>query len=658
MDIPEKLFGLSWRAQKNFMKPKIHENAVYLNDEKEHLMTVAGAFFGEIKHIKPVDGCGGIAGSSFFLPEYFDLFDEVPLNRMFYVYRILLDQTATSLGFTFKQEVLSETDLLVISLCAYRTVLAELVKIYPNLSPYVSQLTREFRENKSKTSNIFYRRSLQEQAVDEIQSILSGGKASSMSLFIEAISPIILNENYDEKSLIVAAVDFKKIMKRFNIDFSSSRNLKVAKIFLNIPTNAQILKIKNSAKSKITSSESDRAETLKETKAKERIKKIELDEDDPDCNPASMLMEAVKTADIFNGGKKMVDGADELDDQFEALEELNVRELTRSSTQTKSIFKADTSMVVEYEDSDNDITAPTGLQFSYDEWNVKSKGYRKSWCTVNQKFIEMPEDQKIFLEYYDLLVKKNHEVIQELKKVLTTVLFDKRSKKRQIDGFDIDIDALINARVDLKAGQSPSNNLYISKKKTPDEFAVCFLIDSSLSSDSYVNGEKIIDIIKESLFVLQEAIDGLFHNLMIATFYSNTRKNTSFNIVKNFDETWSHVKSRSINIVPTGYTRIGGALRHSIHCLEKSKSKNKVIILLSDGKPTDYDAYEGVYGISDVRQCVREANANDIEILSLAIDKNAKFYFPQLFGANNYQVISSPKTMPNQLVKLFARFLK
>ncbi|MDB9786534.1 VWA domain-containing protein, partial [Bacteriovoracaceae bacterium] len=117
-------------------------------------------------------------------------------------------------------------------------------------------------------------------------------------------------------------------------------------------------------------------------------------------------------------------------------------------------------------------------------------------------------------------------------------------------------------------------------------------------------------------------------------------------------------KSRITNIVPTGYTRIGVSLRHSIHLLDKTKVKNKVIILLSDGKPTDYDAYEGKYGIADVRQCVREASAENVKIISLAIDKDAKFYFPQLFGTQNYQIISRANELPTQLIKLFSKLLK
>ncbi|MBT4790061.1 MAG: VWA domain-containing protein, partial [Halobacteriovoraceae bacterium] len=337
---------------------------------------------------------------------------------------------------------------------------------------------------------------------------------------------------------------------------------------------------------------------------------------------------------------------------------LNIKEITRSSTQAQSIFKADISIKLDYSDEDEEGVDKAASQFYYDEWNLQTNRYKKSWCTVNQKTIPMPLDKTEFIKYHADIINKHRSEIVELRRLFNNALYDRRPKKRQIDGGDIDIDALINAHADIKSGHTPSNKLYISKTHTPADLAVCLLLDSSLSADSYVSGRKIVDIAKESIIVIQEVIDGLFENLMIATFFSNTRKNSSYNIIKGFDENWKVVQSRLENMVPTGYTRIGTSLRHSIHELGLTKVKNKVIILISDGKPTDYDAYEGKYGIADVRQCVREAKTQNIDILSLAIDKDAKFYFPQLFGVQNYQIISGANELPTQMIKLLSKVFK
>lgn len=106
---------------------------------------------------------------------------------------------------------------------------------------------------------------------------------------------------------------------------------------------------------------------------------------------------------------------------------------------------------------------------------------------------------------------------------------------------------------------------------------------------------------------------------------------------------------------PNGYTRIGPALRHAGARLDQTEAKNKWIILLSDGKPNDYDRYEGQHGIQDIKQALRELNQRKINSYALAIEAQAKYYLPQMFGQNHYQILTSPEELVQSLVKLYKR---
>jgi nitric oxide reductase NorD protein len=79
------------------------------------------------------------------------------------------------------------------------------------------------------------------------------------------------------------------------------------------------------------------------------------------------------------------------------------------------------------------------------------------------------------------------------------------------------------------------------------------------------------------------------------------------------------------------------------------------VILISDGKPNDYDKYEGKYGIQDVKQALRELNEKNVQSYALAIEAQAKYYLPQMFGKNHYQILSSPKNLIDSLVHLFVK---
>ena len=106
---------------------------------------------------------------------------------------------------------------------------------------------------------------------------------------------------------------------------------------------------------------------------------------------------------------------------------------------------------------------------------------------------------------------------------------------------------------------------------------------------------------------------------------------------------------------PNGYTRIGAALRHSGALLNKRQTKNKWIVLISDGKPNDFDKYEGKYGINDVKQALRELNEKQINSYALAIEAKAKYYLPQMFGQNHYQILTTPSELLRSLVKLYEK---
>jgi nitric oxide reductase NorD protein len=652
MELDEKFFHWAWRTKKRFQQTKDSQQCVELINYKDKLSTIASAFFEQSTLIKAAEENGGYIGKSLFLPIKIDLFSREELNYQVYLYRILLDSVSFQKGFYFKFSKLSRDDFKLLALIAFPTLLKNGVNEYSQLNTLKESFQKELSISNIKKLNFFdlWQAALIDRSVLEEKNI--------NKVYKDLIRSYLKTDNLTPSSLIELGKVVKKELKLLGLSIDHQTTISI--FIPNLATSAQRISVTEDINSKITSGDSDEV-TLMKTKSKERVNKIDLDEKDPDCNPASLLMEGVKTADLFSGGKKMVDGSDELMDHFEAIEELDMREISRSSKQTQSIFKAEISVDVEYVENEED--EKQRIDFYYDEWDVNKKKYRSDWCSIKENKLEAIKPDPLnpnpndFNKYLDDTKIKHHKEIKKLKKKLDQVLLQRRPKNRQIDGPEIDIDALINCKADIQSGHTPTNKLYISKRKAPSDVSILLLIDSSLSSDSWVDGKKVMDITKESIIVIQEVLDGLFEDIMIASFFSNTRKNCAFNIVKDFDEKWSKCAPRLESVTPTGYTRIGVALRHCFHKFSKVKAKKKVVLLLSDGKPTDYDVYEGKYGIGDVRQCVREAQAQDINIFSLAIDKDAKFYFPQLFGKSNYEILSGPEQLSEQLMKLFSKII-
>jgi nitric oxide reductase NorD protein len=92
--------------------------------------------------------------------------------------------------------------------------------------------------------------------------------------------------------------------------------------------------------------------------------------------------------------------------------------------------------------------------------------------------------------------------------------------------------------------------------------------------------------------------------------------------------------------------------------LERESSRKRWILLLSDGKPGDYDRYEGRYGIEDVRQSVRDAEKRGVRVFALAIQAAAKHYLPPLFGYGRFRILPRPQLLPEALTAFYSDLRK
>ena len=229
------------------------------------------------------------------------------------------------------------------------------------------------------------------------------------------------------------------------------------------------------------------------------------------------------------------------------------------------------------------------------------------------------------------------------------------SFKRLPDGESIDIDALVDWYTDLQSGRTPSDNIYLSKRKKEPDLAILFLLDLSMSTDSYADGSRVLDVEKQAVILFGEVLSEYGVDFAVSGFYSKTRNNCVYHSLKDFGESWTKGKQRIGAAEPEGYTRIGPALRHSKSLIEKQSARQKWVILLSDGKPNDFDKYEGRYGVADVKQALREMHERHISTYAIAIESVARYYLPQMFGQNHYNILSHADMLIPSLAILYRR---
>ena len=399
---------------------------------------------------------------------------------------------------------------------------------------------------------------------------------------------------------------------------------------------------------KIRVSNSIKPQTIVKSKAVEEIKNITVDKKSQEDYVLTHNFEKVDTADEFSGTWRDFDGEDELEDHKDALDELNLKFTVRVDDLVHSVYQSD---FLENTNLSESVTLQENIKaILYDEWDYKRRTYKKDFCQLYPLKIKSDEEA-----YYLKTIRGKKGLLDGLRKMLTNVNNRLLQHRRQTSGSEFDIDSVTDLFVELHSGHSPEEKVYLSNRKKEKEISIMLLLDSSLSSDGYADGNKVIDIEKEISILFGEILDEFNIDFNISCFHSNTRNHSSFFQLKGFDEKWKHTKNNIGSIEPSGYTRIGTSIRHASTLLEQRDSKSKWLILLSDGKPNDYDRYEGRYGIEDTKQALRELNSKNINSYALAIESNAKYYLPQMFGQNHYQILSSTEEMITSLVKLYER---
>jgi nitric oxide reductase NorD protein len=247
---------------------------------------------------------------------------------------------------------------------------------------------------------------------------------------------------------------------------------------------------------------------------------------------------------------------------------------------------------------------------------------------------------------------------RKIRAFFETLALNKTWKRQQPQGTEIDWDAYLDALTCLRTGnQEPNTGLYKELRRHHRELSCLLLADLSLSTESAIDDRQtVIDVVRDGLFLMSEALDAAGDRFAIAGFSSKNRQHVRYYPLKHFNEpVTDQVRGRIAAVRPGFYTRMGAAIRYATRELEKERTSHRLLFLFSDGKPNDIDRYEGRYGIEDTRQAIQEVRRKGIIPFCVTIDNRANEYLPYLFGHQHYVVIRNARQLPEKLPQLYAR---
>jgi len=300
---------------------------------------------------------------------------------------------------------------------------------------------------------------------------------------------------------------------------------------------------------------------------------------------------------------------------------------------------------------DETIIYPLGKGHYVDEWDYKKGDYLKNYARI-LPHVTMNVVPMVLPARLTKTVRKIHRELDLLK-------LDRIKNDKLPYGDEIDIDSWI----EYTSHQDKSmhhQKFYTTYERKTRDMATLLLADISLSTEGGITQEvRIIDVIKDSLMVFSEALEKLEDKFAIYTFSSLQNKKVYFHIIKNFKDRYNDlIRGRIDTIKPEYYTRMGAAIREATKILDKQQSANKLLLIVSDGKPNDEDRYDGRYGIEDTKKAIEEIKKKGITPFCITVDLDAKEYLSYLFGRDGYAVVRDGQKLPKILTDVYINLTK
>ncbi len=294
--------------------------------------------------------------------------------------------------------------------------------------------------------------------------------------------------------------------------------------------------------------------------------------------------------------------------------------------------------------------SPVGPGIPLPEWDYRQRVLRPNFCTVQERLARCAP-------LCELPVALRRDA-QRLRRQFEILRPGHGWRRAQPEGEELDLDAWVRHTAD-SVGNSFGNErgLYRQRARQERDFACLLLADLSLSTDAWVNNKgRVIDVIRDSLFLFAEALAATGDRFGLYGFSSCQRQQVRVQRIKTFGERYTAAIRGRINAIKPGYyTRMGAAVRYAAGLLNRQSAARRLLLLLTDGKPNDLDHYEGRYGIEDTRMALLEARREGLHPFCVTIDQDAGDYLPYLFGKNGFVLIRNPEELPRQLLRLYTQ---
>lgn len=296
---------------------------------------------------------------------------------------------------------------------------------------------------------------------------------------------------------------------------------------------------------------------------------------------------------------------------------------------------------------------PISEPFHYHEWDYQVQLHRPDWTTVYEHRPEKgdPDEIKLILDQYKPVAHRIRQIID-----LLSPQGVQRVRNLE-DGDDIDINAAVDAMVAMRIGQQPNPRISMRNLIQNRDLAVTILLDLSESTNDQVNGsdKTVLALTREAATLVATAISGIGDPFAIHGFASDGRHDVQYFRFKDFRQPFDdEAKARLAGMKGGLSTRMGAAIRHAGDLLLKQAQRRKLLLMVTDGEPSDIDERDPQHLRHDTKKAVEELFSKGVMTYCLTLDPAADDYVKRIFGINHYTIVDHMNRLPEKLPTLFA----
>ncbi len=297
-----------------------------------------------------------------------------------------------------------------------------------------------------------------------------------------------------------------------------------------------------------------------------------------------------------------------------------------------------------------------GRPVRYREWDSGIDDYKPAWVQVFEHRLKPGSRARV-----DEVLAREHSQIQLLRRRFEALRPQALQRVRGLtDGSDLDLERAIEEEVAARVGQERSDRIYARDERARRDVAVAFLLDMSSSTNESADGSarRIIDVERDALIVVAEALHALGDPFAIYGFSGYGREHVAFYIAKDFADPYDGAcRERVARINFKMENRDGAAIRHCTQKLMQHPARARLLLLLSDGKPLDCgcDHYYDRYAQEDTRAALAEARRLGVHPFCVTVDPSGGQYLARMYGDVAYAVIDRVDKLPGRLLKIYKK---